>query len=229
MDIFYIKRGVVALLIGCFFSLQGQENFTGFMQTSANLDYKVKPLYVHNNGIELRNYYYNNDQTNFEIQQIDLSHFSELKLLDNQSIALGVQYRFRKLCKNSSDDELRITEQYNLTKRGYNFRHGHRFRWEQRIKSKDVTHRFRYRYAIDIPLKGTQLDYRELYIALATESLLTTATQIKPEFDQRLYIDFGWIRSKYINFEIGLEYRAEDLYNKIGNVLILNSSVNFSL
>ena len=229
MGIFYIKRGVVALFFGGIFSIYSQENFTGFMQTAFNVDYKVKPLYSHNNGLELRNYFYDKEETSWDVQQIDLSHFSQLKILDNQSIALGLQYRFRKLFKVKSDDEIRITEQYNITKRGFNFRHGHRFRWEQRIKPKNLIHRFRYRYAIDIPLKGSQLDFKELYIALATESLLSTGTQIKPEIDQRLYVDFGWIFSEKLIFEIGLEYRGENLFETIENILLINTSINLSL
>lgn len=105
---------------------------------------------------------------------MDLAHFSKLKIRDNQSIALGLQYRFRQNFENG-ENELRLTQQYNITNKPNAVRFGHRLRTEQRITNSLTTHRFRYRFALDFPLVGEKLDTGEPYFVGSFENLLSVA------------------------------------------------------
>ncbi|UZO79288.1 DUF2490 domain-containing protein [Aquimarina sp. ERC-38] len=212
--------------------LQGvaaQSNFGGFMQPQVTLEYKITPMYSHTNGIEERNSFSREAKSFWEVQQLDLFHFSQLRILDNQTLAIGIQYRFRQLFSEDKEDELRFTEQYSLTKRGFSVRYGHRLRTEQRISKEETIHRFRYRFMLDFPLKGQVLDIHELYIAFGTESLWSVASSTQPEFDQRLLMDFGWVVTKSISLELGIEHRIENYTNDVAQNLFINSSLNFSL
>ena len=219
-------------LLGLLFvslTLYGQSTFDGYMQSQFVLDYKVLPLYSHTNGVELQNTFVTENESFWRVQQIDVYHFSQLKILDNQSIAVGLQYRIEETFVPEIDDEFRLTEQYNYNRRGTYFRHGHRVRVEQQFKEDVTEHRFRYRYTMDIPIKGIQLDLNELYVAMATESLLEVVKGDHSEYDQRIYLDAGLFLNKTIGFEFGLEYRFEDYTHTPTHTLIINSSVNISL
>lgn len=211
------------------YRLRSQDNFIGYWQPQVSLEYKVTPLYSHNNSIEERHFYYKDNSSFWQVQQLDLSHFSQYKFLDNQTVALGIQYRFRENFIEDEQNELRFTQQFNKTVRGFVVRHGHRFRAEQRIKSDATTHRFRYRYALDFPIAGQTLDVNEFFIAVATESLFSMASESKPEWDQRLMINMGTAFNSLITVEFGLEYRLENYSRELQHILIVNSGLNFSL
>ena len=226
MKVRFISAMLVILMIQ---KNNAQDNFSGSMQPQVTLEYKITPTYSHTNGLEERHFYNKNGKNFWKTQQLDLFHFSQLRILDNQTLALGLQYRFREIFDKKEKDELRFTEQYAFSKRGYSVRYGHRARLEQRISDRRTTHRFRYRFMIDFPLGGLTLDINEIYLAIGSESLLSMASFIKPEWDQRLLLDFGWFITNNITIEIGVEHRIENYTRQVKQKLFLNSGINFSL
>ncbi|WP_228027855.1 DUF2490 domain-containing protein [Costertonia aggregata] len=206
----------------------GQDNFTGFWESDIALNYTVFNNYSHNFKVSQRSYTYD-EKLDVRIRQIDLVHFSNVKISGNQSIALGVQYRFRNTFEADRENELRFTQQYNITSRSRNIRFGHRVRSEQRINKSLTTHRFRYRFALDFPLQGEQLDVGEAYLVTSTESLLSVARANASEYDQRFTANIGWLLHENTKLQAGLEYRFEDYTHRTENILFVLTSLVFSL
>ncbi|WP_231555177.1 DUF2490 domain-containing protein [Cellulophaga sp. Hel_I_12] len=206
-----------------------QENFTGYLEPSVAINYKVKATYSHNFTFSNRSYFFNNEAYQLKTRQIDIAHFSDLKIKSNQSIALGVQYRFRDNFEPDRENELRLTQQYNSTFKSRNIRFGHRLRSEQRIQTSLTTHRFRYRFALDFPLQGENLDMGETYLVGSTESLLSVAKATRPSFDQRITTHIGYFLSASIKIQAGMEYRLENYNQETERVLFVTSSLILAL
>jgi hypothetical protein len=210
-------------------TLKAQENLTGYWQPQIALNYKVTGSYSHNFSLANRNYIYDNEEFTLQGRQLDLAHFSKLKIRDNQSVALGAQYRFRNNFENR-ENELRLTQQYNITHKNFAVRFGHRVRAEQRITNSLTTHRFRYRFAMDFPLMGEKLDPGEPYFIGTFENLLSVANSDGPQYDTRLSGQVGWDLNGGIKLQAGVEYRMEDYSSGLPqNILFLLTSVQLSL
>ena len=207
-------------------NLKAQENVTVYLQPTVAFNYDVAPRYSHNFSLENRNYLIESGQNNLSIRHLHFAHFSNYQLRENQSIALGIQYRFREWFDDGSN-ELRITQQYNLRLKPMVIRYGHRLRAEQRITTATTVHRFRYRFTLDFPLQGEQLDTGEAYLVGNVESLLSVAKNEKPEYDQRFTLNLGWLLPHKTKIQVGLEYRAENYTNDQQHVLFFLSSLNF--
>lgn len=209
MATFYTKLNIVLFfLILCFTRINAQSNFSSLGEHNLSINHKVSGLYKYNFSVSTRHYIYNNKTTNIHIRQLDFKHFSTYNLSLDNSISLGLQYRNRNWFENSNN-EIRITQQFNTTTRLRALRFGHRFRTEQRISKPKTTHRFRYRFAVDFPLNGEQLDIGEAYIIASNEALYSVAKAVKPELDYRITTLLGWLYSKNLKLQFGLEYRFE--------------------
>ena len=219
------------LLISGFIALSGyaQEEFTGYWQPDISLNYQVTPGYAHHFGILQRIFFYRDEAATLETRQIDLVHFSNVKLSGNHSAGLGIQYRFRNPFEPGAPNELRIVEQFNLTSKPYALRFGHRWRVEQRIFRPLTIHRFRYRFALDGPLQGDQLDLGEFYWIGTFEPILSAARGFRPEYDLRLAGWLGFFLGEGVKIQGGLEFRREDLWGNPQNILFLHSSVVLNL
>ncbi|MEM9649753.1 MAG: DUF2490 domain-containing protein [Bacteroidota bacterium] len=187
----------------------GQENLTAYWQPQMALNYRVSNNYSHNFSLAYRSYVIEDGDFRFKGRQIDLVHFSKFNLQDNQSVSLGVQYRFRNIF-DGKQDELRITQQYNITSTPLVVRFGHRFRTEQRILKNLTIHRFRYRFALDFPLKGEKLDIGEPFLIASMEQLLSVSKGSSPQYDVRLTGQMGWKMDRRLKLLAGIEYRMED-------------------
>ncbi|SDQ08604.1 DUF2490 domain-containing protein [Flagellimonas zhangzhouensis] len=206
-----------------------QDNLTAYWQPEVAVNYPINGFYSHNFSIANRNYAFSDDSFRLKTRQIDVAHFSTWKTADNQSLALGFQYRFRNNFEDR-ENELRFTQQYNFTKSPNVIRFGHRLRSEQRITNSLTIFRFRYRFAMDFPLVGEKLDVGEPYFVSSVENLWSVARTTQPQFDVRLTSHLGWKLDENLKLQLGLEYRMED-YTAIvpENVLFLYTSAQLSL
>ncbi|PKA97937.1 uncharacterized protein DUF2490 [Flavobacteriaceae bacterium MAR_2009_75] len=225
---YFIKKCVVILffLLAC--ATHGQDNFTFYIEPAISLNYDVATNYTHNFEIANRNYIYDEDVA-LSVRQLEIAHFSKLEIGFDQSIAFGIKYRFREAFESDEENELRLTQQYNFTKRDGNARIGNRIRLEQRIRPSITIHRLRYRLAFDTPLNGEQLDVGEAYFVVSTEALLSLAKASKPEFDQRFTSQIGWLLNPETKLQTGIEYRFENYGQKTENVLFLLVGLVFSM
>ncbi|NAS12663.1 DUF2490 domain-containing protein [Poritiphilus flavus] len=208
---------------------RGQERLTAYWQPQFSVNYGVATNYSHNFSLTNRNFIFEDEAVVFRGRQLDLAHFSKLKIRDNQSIALGLQYRFRKLFEKDRGNEFRLTQQYNLVQKPNIIRFGHRLRTEQRIFESLTVHRFRYRFALDRPLQGEKLDVGEAYFIASLESLLSVAKAQSPQLDERLTFQLGWLLNQKTRLQTGVEYRWEDFTQERQDVLFLLSSLVISL
>lgn len=218
---------ILTLFYGAIF--YAQENFTGYLEPSFAVNYKVTDTYSHNFSFVNRNYFFNDEAYQLTTRHVEFVHFSDLKIKPNQSISLGIQYRFRENFEPDSENELRLMQQYNRTFKPRIIRYGFRFRSEQRIQPSLTRHRFRLRFTTDFPLQGENLDVKEMYLVSSTESLLTVAKANKPSFDQRFTTHIGYFLSEDIKIQAGLEYRFEDYYQKTEHVLFFTTGLFLSL
>ncbi|WP_210423638.1 DUF2490 domain-containing protein [Croceivirga thetidis] len=211
-----------------FFSIKAQDNFIGLWQQTAAVNYKVSPFYLHNFALNSRNYLYRDNNLELSARHLDFIHFSNLRVSEGQSIAVGLQYRHREPFDGGSN-ELRFTQQYNINTRPNVVRYGHRVRAQQRIRSSRTVHRFRYRFSTDFPLKGEKLDVGEPYLVTNVEKLLSVARQKKPQYDIRFTVNLGWKLNDRYKFQFGVEHRLEDLAQYERHELFLMSRLNLSL
>ncbi len=210
-------------------SVHAQENLTAYWQPQIAVNYKVVGTYSHNFSVANRNYIYDDEELTLKGRQLDLAHFSKLKIRDNQSIASGIQYRFRNNFEDR-ENELRLTQQYNITYKPLAVRFGHRIRAEQRITNSLTIHRFRYRFALDFPLMGEELDPGEPYFVGSFENLLSVAKHNAPQYDTRLSGQIGWELNGGVKFQMGVEYRMEDYSSNLPqNTIFLLTSAQLSL
>ncbi len=189
-------------------ALFSQNNFEGLGETGFAINHKVNSDYKINFSVRSRYYLYLDDDLNFENRQLDVVHFSTLNLDYNHSLSLGIQYRIRESIDGGSN-ELRLTQQFNYTKKNQALRFGHRVRFEQRILDELTILRTRYRFALDFPLNGEKLDVGESYLVTSMEALLSKSKKMKPELDHRTTAQIGWLFSEQLKFQIGMEYRFE--------------------
>lgn len=199
------------VLLACFTSLNtlfSQSDFEGLGETSFAVNSDINNNYKVNFAVRSRYYLYQEDNFNFKNRQLDFVHFSTLNLDYNHSVSLGVQYRIREYIDGGSN-ELRLTQQFNYTKKQEAIRFGHRVRFEQRILEDLTILRSRYRFALDFPLNGEKLDIGEAYIVGSMEALLSNSKNEKPEIDHRTTAHIGWLVSKSLKLQFGMEYRFE--------------------
>lgn len=188
--------------------LFSQSDFEGLGETGFDINTDVSSNYKVNFAIRSRYYLYQNEDFNFENRQLDFVHFSTFNLDYNHSISLGVQYRIRESIDGGSN-ELRLTQQFNYTKKHDAIRFGHRLRIEQRILDDLTILRSRYRFALDFPLNGEKLDIGEAYVVGSMEALLSQSKNEKPEIDHRTTAQIGWLISESLKLQFGMEYRFE--------------------
>lgn len=226
---YYIKWYPFLFCFLSTWSFQAQDNLITYVQPQAAINYKVSGSYSHNFSVGHRVYLLKNEDFIFESRQLDMVHFSKFALRDNQSLAMGIQYRFRDIFGGSSD-EVRLMQQFNLTQRPFVVRFGHRFRTEQRFTNGPTIHRIRYRFALDFPLKGEALNIGEPYFIGGVEPVWSLAKTSLPQYDARISGQLGWWLKDGLRGQLGMEYRMENFTAVVPqHVFFLLASIQLSL
>lgn len=224
----HILRILTLILIGPL-GCVAQEKFNGYYEPYIELGYDVTEKYAHMFTVEERTIWYDNESFKLKVQQIDLSHFSKMKLNDKNAIAIGLQYRFEENFVDGEKNELRFTEEYTYSIQPQATEYEFRLRAEQRITSSSTSHRFRYNVAASRSLKGQKIDSGEAYIIGDLETLLTLAKTTKPEYEQRIGVGIGWALNDLIKLELVTEYRLVDFTEDPGHELYFITGMKFSL
>lgn len=210
MTMYYIRRSIITAFVLLGLAIHAQSDFTAFGESDFAVNYKVSQNYRVNFKLSSRYYLYEDATFNSRLRQLDVVHFSTFSLTFNHSLSLGIQYRNRDWFEDSSN-ELRLTQQFNYTKKRFSKRYGHRFRLEERIFDQSTTFRMRYRFALDFPLKGERLDVGEAYMVTSMEALWSMNKLFSPELDHRTTVQLGYQLSKSLKLQTGLQYRFEAL------------------
>ncbi|MDO7136854.1 DUF2490 domain-containing protein [Algibacter lectus] len=198
----HIKSLLLLTFIFINFEAFSQEHFSALGETTFGLNKKVSETYGINFTLRSRYFLYKDEQLKYNQQQIDLYHFSKLKLDKRHSLSLGTYYRTRDLF-NSGSNELRFTQQFTYKKQSPNMRFSHRLRAEQRFLKNKTIFRERYRFSLNLPINN------DTYFIGALEGLLSLTKQTTLELDERSTAQFGWLLSDTLKLQAGLEHRLE--------------------
>ncbi len=229
MIIYFTKKIFLIFSFLIITNLTAQNTSTVYTEPKIAVNYNVTSGYKHIFSVANRSFLYKDNSNYIKARHIDLAHFSELSVRDNQSLALGILYRFRTVFDKSTENEFRITQQYNKKHKPNIVRYGHRLRAEQRILSSITAHRFRYRFTVDFPLSGENVDIGEFYLVAGTEALLSAKSASKPVYDQRFIGNLGLLLAKGTKLHAGIDYRHEDYLENSSNSYLVTSSLIFSL
>ena len=219
---------IIFILTGTISSF-GQEKFNGFYEPYIKLDYDVNKNFSQEFILEERTIWYDEESFKFEVKQIDLAHFSKLKLSDKNAVAVGIQYRFKQNFDKNKENELRFTEEYSYTTKPKATEFEHRVRAEQRITSSETSHRFRYNFAVNRSFNGTEIKKGNAYMIGDLETLLTVAKTSKPEYEQRIGAGVGFAVSDLMKIELVTEYRLSDFTQDLVHELYFVTGLKISL
>ncbi len=218
----------ILILMGTFCSL-AQEKFNGFYEPYIKVEYDVTKSFSQEFILEDRTIWYDKESVTFEIKQVDIAHFSKLKLNDKNDVALGLQYRFRENFANDKENELRFTEEYTFSTKPKATEFEHRLRAEQRFTPSETSHRFRYNFAVTRSFNGSEIKKGNAYMIGDLETLLTVAKTSKPEYEQRIGAGIGWVLSDLMKIEVVTEYRLSDFTQNLVHELYLVTGMKISL
>lgn len=225
----FIKRVWILCLAFYCGTCCGQDDLIGFLQPQISLNYSLSPTYAHNFSFAQRALFLNPSDSGIGTIHLDLAHFSNFKLPRQRSIGLGIMYRLREPFDGPGQNELRLTQQFNLIHRKYSIRFGHRLRTEQRILPSRTVYRFRYRFAADGPVQGEKLDPGELYWLGNLEALNSVGKGIRPVYGLRASAWLGYLANTTAKIQVGTEYRRVGLWLEGRPVLFLLSSLILNL
>ncbi|MBD3615559.1 MAG: DUF2490 domain-containing protein [Gracilimonas sp.] len=91
----------------------------------------------------------------------------------------------------------------------------HRLRAEQRVRSSSYQNRIRYRISYDFPLEGEKLDAGEKYFIVKNE-MMSAFNKDAADAENRADIGLGWYFNEKQKFELGLQYRTQDIFSDSG-------------
>ncbi len=111
--------------------------------------------------------------------------------------------------------EHRFLEQIGFVSYIGDKRIAHRLRAEQRVRSSSYQNRIRYRLSYDFPLNGEELDNGEKYLVLKNE-MMTAFNKDAADAENRADIGLGWYFNNKRKFELGLQYRTQDIFSDSG-------------
>ncbi|MFD2532413.1 DUF2490 domain-containing protein [Gracilimonas halophila] len=164
-----------------------------------------------------------------------VSMFNSLRDLDNRSavryiepkltfsysttpsIKIGGGYYYRNVTPflPGNQYEHRFLEQIGFVSYIGDKRIAHRLRAEQRVRSSSYQNRIRYRLSYDFPLEGQKLDAGEKYFIIKNE-MMSAFNKDEADAENRADIGLGWYFNDKQKFELGLQYRTQDIFSDGG-------------
>ncbi|MFC6102159.1 DUF2490 domain-containing protein [Olivibacter domesticus] len=144
----------------------------------------------------------------FHFERTDIETVLNRKLSPLDGIAVGYLFRVEE-----GQIIHRFIQQYSFIRKKGGFRLAHRFRTDQTLDDGDFSFRFRYRFGIEKPLAGLEIDPKEFYLKFNNE-YLPTYSERSFDIEIRALASLGYNLSDKMKFETGLDYRAEDIVSK---------------
>lgn len=208
------------------FASFSQSEFVTWSQSQFSIEHNINPNYNMEHSFRSRYAVY--DENGFQYKQLmmEITHFSNFKISNNQTLSLGLNLRNRSWFDTDSN-EIRVTEQYETETKKSVWRHSHRIRVEQRFYEGYTNFRQRYQYAVDFPLKGTTVEVGEPFLYGSVEALLTLNKDRTPRYNERTTIVIGWKLKKQLMIFVGptLDYQVRTRqYNQQNTLFILTAA-----
>jgi hypothetical protein len=138
-------------------------------------------------------------------------------------------YRWDDPLEDGYAGEHRLMQQVGVITYLGDRRLAHRLRAEQRIRTSGYVNRWRYRLGFEVPLQGARLDPGETYLNTSAE-LLVSFDRGFVGGESRAFVALGWFLSNQRKLEVGLQYRAQDLFveEDVGHLLLLTTAYYLS-
>jgi hypothetical protein len=212
-----------------FTGLRAQEDFLGFVEPNFAVGYSLSPSFSQNASIRQRSFFFRDGDFGLVARQLDLVLFTRYKWSPGRSASFGIQYRFRDIFEPDSENEIRLTQQFDISYRPNIIRLGHRFRVEQRFFAFGTVHRLRYRIALDGPLQGSQTDVGEFYWIGSVEPVLNLTKGQSPVYNLRVTGWIGYQASPGLQIQFGPEYRRISVSEDSLDILLLLASCVLTL
>lgn len=210
------------------FSTKAQDDFSSFLEPEISVNWNRPNRWSFNFAFGNRDIFYKNEETQFTVQHVELTHFTSYEVGFYGKVSLGLRYRFREMFDNSNQDEIRVVQQYSR-ERSYNrVALAHRFRLEERFRER-TTFRNRYRFSVEFPLNGDRVDKNEFFLVTETEALWSLGKNEIPSFEQRFSTSLGRSISRDMKLELGTEYRLDDYTNDTAGELFFYTQLSISI
>lgn len=138
-------------------------------------------------------------------------------------------YRWDDPLETGYAGEHRLMQQVGVVTYLGDRRLAHRLRAEQRIRTSSYVNRWRYRLGYEVPLQGARLDPGETYLNTSAELLVSFDRDFVGD-EGRAFVALGWFFSNQRKVEVGLQYRAQDLFAEgdVRHLLVLTTSYYLS-
>lgn len=210
------------------FSASAQEKFSSYLEPEISVNWNRPNRWSFNFAFGNRDILYDEQETQFTVQHVELTHFTSYEVGFYGKVSLGLRYRFREMFDDFNHDEVRIIQQYSR-ERSYNrVALAHRFRVEERFRDQ-TTFRNRYRFSVEFPLNGDRVDKNEFFLVTETEALWSLGKYENPSFEQRFGASLGRAISKDLKLELGTEYRLDDYTNDTSGELFISTQLSISI
>jgi len=178
-----------------------------------NADFKIGQDWKVNSKLEGRQIFFKNPfpdgEKESEFERMDLELVATRSL---NTGSIGGGYLIRR-----QDGKFlhRTIQQYSITQKFVALRLSHRFRTDQTFESDEPTKfRLRYRISLEKPLNGQEIDPKEFYLKFNNEYFGSLESS-KGNLEIRGLASLGYNISDKNKFEVGADYRAEDLINSV--------------
>lgn len=210
------KITLFAVLIFLSGTVSAQHNkvfFTGIFP-EISLTKKISSQYRLNFKIENQEILFDNsdseiDNPQFTHYRTDLMMFLNREIRPGVSIAAGLFHRIQ-----DNENANRIIQQLAILQRMRNLRINHRFRTDQTFtKNDDFEFRFRYRFTLEIPLDGVEIDPREYYMVLSNEPIFSSKGD-EFEIENRTVVALGKLFNLNEKMEWGIDYRTDGFFQE---------------
>lgn len=203
-----MRKIVVLLALLCPVVSFSQSDFSGGLLPRINASFTLADRLKLNSSIELRQQLFDQElgsekQADFVLA--DWANTLSYKLRSNQKLNFGHTLRSR-----DQDFHHRFTQQFSVVNKKTLFRVGHRLGLDQTfIPDRNAVFRTRYRVSFERPLRGAEIDNKELYLKVNNE-YLGIFTKENAEAEVRVVPYLGFEINSTNKVELGVDYRISD-------------------
>ncbi|UII22243.1 DUF2490 domain-containing protein [Fulvivirga ligni] len=200
-------------------SAKAQEDKISY-EPGVSVNYKIKSRWSANTSLGARLTTLEDAGTVTEF--FELSQFFTYHWLSNVKLSAGYKYRYRDPFEEEEYlYEHRLTQQISWAHSNLNQRYASRLRVDERWQNDNYRWRFRYRFSLDAPLSGEELNPKEFYAMASNELLYTTGKTTDASLDNRLTAGVGYLLAQRNKLEFNFQWRSNDLFSNLNHVPFL--------
>ncbi|PZD77755.1 DUF2490 domain-containing protein [Mesonia sp. K7] len=226
-----IRVGLILLFVVAISQLSSaQEELTIFTNEEVSFKLKGKNDWGYQFGLHHRNTIYDEEESTFLGNFIEVNHYTSKKIGENGKLAGGFRYRFQKIFDEEAHEEMRFIQQYSHIKPLSTGRLNFRVRLAQRFREK-ITFRSRYRIGYELPLKTIEenSNQKQIFYLVNTEMVWEFGKNELPSFGHRFTTGVAFEVFNNAKLTITGEYRHRNYTQNPYTEIHFNTGLSFSL